>query len=83
MPKQLRIDGLTEDQCILLDIIYACESYDELMDFAHNLPHEERLEVLTLIQIVLHETIEVEMLRPMQSYPDAEYIIEQIRRNIE
>ena len=80
--RELKIDGLTEEQCMFLDLIYACESYDELMKFTHRLPRKEQLEVLTLIQILLHETIEEEMIKPMTSYPEAEQIINKIRKNL-
>jgi len=80
--RELRIEGLTEEQCMFLDVIHACESYDELMNFTHSLPRKEQLEVLTLIQILLHETIEEEMIKPMTSYPEAEQIINKIRKNL-
>ena len=82
MPRELKIDGLTEEQCMFLDLIYACDSYDELMGFARELPRREQLQVLTLIQILLHETIEEEMIKPMTSYPEAEQIINKIRKNL-
>ena len=82
MPREIRIDGLTEEQCMFLDVIYACDSYEELMRFTHDLPRREQLQVLTLIQILLHETIEEEMIKPLTSYPDAERIISQIKRKM-
>lgn len=82
MPKELRIDGLTEEQVMFLDLIYACDSYDELMGFANQLPRREHQLVLSLIQILMHETIEEEMIKPMTSYPDAEAIINKVRRNL-
>jgi len=80
--RELRIEGLTEEQCMFLDVIYACDSYEELMNFTHGLPRREQLQVLTLIQILLHETIEEEMIKPLASYPDAERIINQIKRKM-
>ena len=80
MPREIRIDGLTPKQCQYLDIIYACDSYDELMNYTKALPRKEQVQVLTLVQILLHETIEEEMIRPMTSYPDAEKIINRIRK---
>ena len=81
--REVKIDGLTDDQVVLLDMIYACDSYDELMGWTHELPKRTQLEVLTLIQILLHETIEEEMIKPMTSYPEAEQIINKIRKNIQ
>ena len=82
MPKQLKIDGLTKEQCMFLDIIYACESYEELMKFTSSLPNSKRLQVLTLVQILLHESIEEEMIKPLTSYPEAEAIIEKVKNGL-
>lgn len=77
--RELRIEGLTERQCVLLDMIYSCDSYDELMNWTAGLPKKTQMDVLTLTQLLLHETIEQEMVEPLTSYPDAEYIINKIK----
>lgn len=82
MPREIRIDGLTDDQCRYLDMIYSCDSYEELMNYTHAMPKKEQLQVLTLVQILLHETIEQEYIEPMTSYPDAEAIIDKIKRKM-
>lgn len=81
--RELRIEGLTERQCRLLDVIYACDTYDELMHWTHQLPKRTQLEVLTLIQLLLHESIEEEMIKPMTSYPEAERMINQVKRKMD
>ena len=80
MPKQIKIDGLTKEQCHYLDVIYTCDSYEELMDYTSGLPKNKRVQVLTLVQILLHESIEEEMIKPLTSYPDAEALINKIRK---
>ena len=80
MPSPIRLEGLSEDDIVLLDIIYSCDDYETLMNWTHTLEKTIQLRVLTLIQIILHETIEEEMIKPMTSYPDAERMINQVRR---
>jgi len=78
MPKEIKIDGLSERQKGLLDIIYACDTYDELVYFTRRQPPEIREEIWTLTQILLYESIEQELIKPMTSYPDAERIMKKI-----
>ena len=80
--RQLRIDGLTEEQCMYLDMIYACDSYEELSEIASTLPYAKRLQVMTLVQILLHESIEQEVIENMTSYPAAEEIIEKVKNGM-
>jgi hypothetical protein len=77
-PKQYKIDGLTERQVGLLDIIYTCDTYDELVYFTRRQPPEIREEIWVLTQLLLHESIEEDIIKPMTSYPDAERIMNKI-----
>ena len=81
MPREIKIDGLTERQKNLLDIIYACDTYDELVYFTRRQPPEIREEIWVLTQLLLHESIEEDIIKPMTSYPDAERIMERIMRD--
>ena len=81
MPREIKIDGLTERQKNLLDIIYACDTYDELVYFTRRQPPEIREEIWVLTQLLLYESIEEDMIKPMTSYPDAERIMERIMRD--
>jgi len=83
MPREIKIDGLTERQKNLLDIIYACDTYDELVYFTRRQPPEIREEIWVLTQLLLHESIEEDIIKPMTSYPDAERIMERIMRDDE
>lgn len=79
MPKQIKIDGLTDEQCMFLDIIYDCDSYEELMHFTRGLPKRQQTQIMTLVQMLLHESIEEEVIKPMTSYPDAEALIRKVK----
>jgi len=81
MPHPIMIDGLTQDQVTLLNFIYACDSYDELMEFVGELDGKTQLTALALIQLILYETIEEEYIKPMTRYPDAEFIINRIKKS--
>ena len=78
MPKEIKIDGLTKRQKNLLDVIYACNTYDELVYFTRRQPPAIREEIWVLTQLLLHETIEEDIIKPMTSYPDAERIMNKI-----
>jgi len=81
MPHPISIDGLTQDQVTLLEFIYACDSYDELMDFVGQLDKRTQQTARSLIQLILFETIEEEYIKPMTRYPDAEFIINRIKKS--
>jgi hypothetical protein len=78
--RQIKISGLSEGDVELLDIIYSMSDYEELMEWVDTLSVKLRRRVQCLIKLILLETIEEEMIRPMTSYPDAERIIEHIKR---
>jgi hypothetical protein len=80
-PKEIRIDGLTAEQCDMLDIIYACESYDELKQLMACLDERERIMANTLVTVIMHETIEREVIEPMTYYPDAMRIINKLKNS--
>jgi len=81
MAHPISIDGLTEDQVTLLNFIYACDNYDELMDFVGQLDTKTQRTARSLIQLILYETIEEEYIKPMTRYPDAEFIINRIKKS--
>lgn len=79
--SRFQIEGLTERQCGLLDIIYACDSYDELLYFTRRQPEEIQQEIWTLTQLLLHESIEQDVIKHMTSYPDADRIMKKIMKD--
>lgn len=83
-PKEIRIDGLTDEQCDMLDLIYACDTRAELKQFLSCLDRREHTMALSLMTLVMYETIEVEMIQPMAQrgfYPDAMRIINKLKKS--
>lgn len=83
-PKEIKLDGLTEEQCDMLDLIYACDTMTELKQFLSCLDRKEYSMALSLMQLVMYETIETEMMEPMKQrnfYPDAVRIINKIKKS--
>lgn len=83
-PKEIRIDGLNDEQCDMLDLIYACDTSSELKEFLSCLDRREYTMALSLMTLVMYETIEVEMMEPMKQrnfYPDAVRIINKIKKS--
>lgn len=57
----MRIDGLTQEQCNMLDEMWKRDSTDELYAFFATLPTEKYHMALTLFDIMLQEIIEPEV----------------------
>lgn len=79
--RPVQIDGLSERQVMLCNIIYACDSYDELNDFLKHLDKRDLKDAWTLITLMRHEYIEEEIMSEYieaDYYPDAEDIISKI-----
>jgi len=79
MPHPISYDGLTDEQIDILTVLYSCDSYDELMGFVGELDIKTQRTAMSLIQLILHETIEDDI-RKMTSYPDAERLLGEIQR---
>lgn len=85
-PKEIRIDGLTNEQCDLLDLMYACDNTTELRELISIMDTPQRQTCYALMQLVMYEHIEEDMMRPMidrDFYPDAVRIINKIRKNLD
>ena len=57
----MRIDGLTTEQCNMLDTMWAKDTQEELTDWFQTLPTEKYQMALTLFDIMLQEIIESEV----------------------
>ena len=75
----MQIDGLTQEQKELLELIWSLESYEELLEFLDVLTPEDRRTAQTLIKLILLERIEDDLVKPLTHYPDAEMFIEYIK----
>jgi predicted transcriptional regulator len=69
----MRIQGLTERQVELLDIMWAIEEYTELEEWMETLDSQERKEAEALQRLVVLETFEE--LLDKGSYPDARRVL--------
>lgn len=52
-PKEIRLDGLTDEQCDMLDLIYACDTRDELKEFLSCLDRREHTMAMSLMTLVM------------------------------
>ena len=69
----MRIEGLTERQVELLDIMWDIEEYTELEEWMTTLDPAERVEAEALQRLVVLETFEE--LLDKGSYPDARRVL--------
>ena len=69
----MRIEGLTERQVELLDIMWDIEEYTELEEWMETLDPAERSEAEALQRLVVLETFEE--LLDKGSYPDARRVL--------
>lgn len=54
----ISIEGLTERQRILADIIWACETMDQAQALVKSLQGEDRRDAVTLMTVMIHEVLE-------------------------
>jgi hypothetical protein len=57
----MRIEGLTEEQCNMLDIMWSKDSAKELYDWFEELPEHKLEMALTLHDILIQECYESEL----------------------
>lgn len=72
------IDGLTARQVEICDMLWECETRHELDELLYALGPEAR-DAKVLMEIMIQEEYERD-LRGMQSFPDAEAIIEKMKK---
>jgi predicted transcriptional regulator len=69
----MRLEGLTERQVELLDIMWSIEEYTELEEWMETLGAQERKEAEALQRLVVLETFEE--LLDKGNYPDARRVL--------
>ncbi len=57
----MRIDGLTEEQCRMLDTMWLCDTNEQLVSWFQQLNEEELEMALTLHQLLVDELCEEEV----------------------
>lgn len=76
----IHIDGLTEHQVYLLDMMWSCETPNELWSFRETLPIEDQKTIDILIRLVHMETIEDDIMS-MKRFPVVEKLLNKIKND--
>ena len=74
----MRIDGLTDHQVVLLDMMWECETPRELMELRDTLTRDEQKMMDVLIHLVYMESVEPEILA-MKEFPMVQMLLEKIK----
>jgi len=73
----MKIDGLTERQVELLDIMWSIEEFSEVESWMATLSRADRMEAQNLQNLVILEAFEESM--EHSKYPEANKVIDQFR----
>ena len=73
----MRLEGLTEHQVELLDIMWAIDEFSELEAWMETLSNEDKAEAELLQRLVILE--EFEAMLADSKYPDAKRVIDKFR----
>ena len=76
----MRIDGLNQEQVEMLDKLWSMDTIEEVEQFRSTLPKFRQQQVDTLMEMVIMEIKEKE-LDLMERYPDAEEMIERLKKD--
>tara|TARA_B100001250_G_C19815874_1_gene798345 strand:- start:5006 stop:5230 length:225 start_codon:yes stop_codon:yes gene_type:complete len=73
------IEGLTEHQCRLLDMMWSCEHPSEIYALRNSLTSKDRKEMDVLVELVMIQQYDEEVAR-MNKFPIAEELLKKIKR---
>lgn len=76
----ISLDGLTKRQVELCDMLWKCDTDSEVLDLAMTLPSDEAYELAILQELICQEAME-EQISLMDRYPDAEAMIERLKKD--
>lgn len=76
----MEIRGLTNRQVELCDMLWACDTQEDVAELMEMLYEPERSQAETLMQIMLMEEVEEE-LSLMERYPDAEAMLDRLKKD--
>jgi len=76
----MTITGLTDRQVQICDMLWACDTQEDVAELMSILPAVEAQQAETLMQIMIMEDREQE-LSLMERYPDAEAMIERLKKD--
>ena len=75
----MRLNGLTMEQCELLDQMWALDSLEELRAFIESQEPSVQREIMTLRELLILGSIDDEI-DEMKTYPDAEQMLRGIMK---
>ena len=75
----INIDGLTREQCDMLDIIWSFKSKDEYFDWMENLDEEEAIMAQGLMELLLLAILEEAQEEADEPYREAKMVIQNIK----
>lgn len=75
----MTIDGLTEEDVVILDEMWAIDSREELKLYLNGLSSRKRQKAITLLEMVTLSSID-DNVNAMDKYPEAEMMLKSIMR---
>ncbi len=75
----INIDGLTQEQCDMLDIIWSFETKDEYFDWLENLDNEETTMAQGLMQLLALAILDEAQEEMDDPYREAKLVIQNVR----
>ena len=76
----ITLTGLTDRQTQLCDMLWACDTQEDILELALALPPVEREQLAVLQDMMIQESVEEE-LSLMERYPDAEAMLERLKKD--
>ena len=76
----ITLTGLTDRQTQLCDMLWACDTQDDILELALALPAVEREQLAVLQEMMMQEAAEEE-LSLMERYPDAEAMLDRLKKD--
>ena len=76
----ITLTGLTDRQTQLCDMLWACDTQEDIIELALALPPVEREQLAVLQEMMIQESVEEE-LSLMERYPDAEAMLERLKKD--
>jgi hypothetical protein len=81
----MRLEGLTQEQIEICDILWTCESVEEYYEFLEVLDERQRKIAQVLVRCIMYEEIEETQMAQLDAvgrYPDAERLLNKIMNNM-
>ena len=76
----MRLEGLTAEQVEMMDKLWSLDTMEEVQEFRSSLPRFRQQQIDTLMEMVMQEVKEEE-LSLLDRYPDAEAMLERLKKD--